>query len=129
MLPDLFYGKQITAAGDPLRKISPVRLFEGIRSSKPAFQDQIAQLRTLNAVDPRGYRSQKKRLPYFVCSTFHPTVRRMENFARINYCLLDIDHLAEAGIEREQLANQLQQSKKVLLLFASPSNNGLKVMF
>ncbi len=125
----LSFGRKITSPGDPLQKISPELLFKGINQARPAFQDLIRQLRTLQSVDPAKYREQKKQLPYFVCALFHPSVRRKENFASIEFLILDLDHLSQAGLNREILTTELRQQPEVLMIFTSPGGDGLKVMF
>jgi hypothetical protein len=125
----LQYGTRITQVGDPLQSIAVERLYHGIRSPKAAFQDRIEQLRALRSLDEQQYRELKKQLPYFVCGIFHPAVRRKEHFASIEYFLLDLDHLDAAGLERAALQERLQEVPELLLGFASPSGDGLKLMF
>lgn len=125
----LQFGQKITQVGDPLHKISVERLYKGIAQPKAAFRDKIIQLRTVKEVDERQYRELKKHLPYFVCGLFHPAIRRKEHFASIRYFVLDIDHLAAAAIDQQELRRKLENIPEVLMVFASPSNDGLKVMF
>ena len=125
----LQYGTRITQVGDPLQSIPVERLYHGIRSPKAAFQDTIEQLRAVRSLDDLQYRQLKKQLPYFVCGIFHPAIRRKDNFASIEYFLLDLDHLADAGLERQPLQERLQEVPELLLCFASPSGDGLKLMF
>lgn len=124
------YGTQITQAGDPLQVLSVERLYRAISQPKPAFQDLIAQLRAVRTLDERQYQALKKQLPYFVCGIFHPAVRRRENFASIEYFLLDLDHLAEADIDPIPLQEKLNMALSELVMsFTSPSGDGLKLMF
>lgn len=125
----LHWGLNLTQAGDPLHPIGVEEMYNRIRHPKPAFQDAIQQLRAVRAIDEKMYRELKKRLPYFVCGTFHPAVRRRENFAATEHLLLDLDHLAEAGHEPAALAARLAALPEVELCFASPGGDGLKVLF
>lgn len=126
----LQFGRKITSPGDPLQDIAVDQLFRGIVRPKQAFRDQIEQLRMVRSLDERQYREMKKQLPYFVCGVFHPKVRRKENFASIRYFIFDLDHLAEAKLEVRVLQKRLQEeAQEVLLCFASPSADGLKLMF
>ena len=126
---ELQYGRRITQAGDPLSPVRLSRLYTGIRTPKQAFKDQVTRLRAVKAFSPDKYRQLKKDLPYFVCGTFHPKVRRREHFVGIRCFLLDLDYLAGADINKERLFEKLKAIPEVKMLFTSPSNDGLKVMF
>ncbi len=125
----LSFGKNITSANDPLARIEPVKLFEMV--SKPAQQlhSQMQQLRTVMSIDPKKYNILKRMLPYVVCGIFHPPYRRLENFASIRYFMLDIDHLSQKNMDRQNLKNKLIADPRVHLMFTSPGGNGLKVLF
>ncbi|MEZ5040693.1 MAG: CRISPR-associated primase-polymerase type B [Saprospiraceae bacterium] len=129
MMPDLLFGTQITKMGDMMQKISPERLYGGISRSKQDFRDKIEQLRMVRTINAQEYKNLKKQLPYFVCGLFHPAVRRKEFFASIQYVLLDLDGLAAAELDKAILIDILSQQPDVLLIFTSPSDDGLKIMF
>ena len=112
-----------------LQPLEVERLYRGIVNPRQAYADRLEQLRTVRSIDPARYREMKKHLPYFVCGRFHPPVRRRENFASIGCFVLDLDHLAGAGLEPAALRRRLREEvPEVLLCFASPSGDGLKVM-
>ncbi|MCR9290716.1 MAG: CRISPR-associated primase-polymerase type B [Bacteroidetes bacterium] len=123
------FGKSITTPGDPLQKIPLERLFLGIQKPKQSFRDFIEQLRMVRSMDENQYRNLKKQLPYFVCGLFHPAIRRREHFATIESFVLDLDHLEVADLSIEVLRNKLKEVPEVLMLFASPSADGLKILF
>ncbi|RMF24981.1 MAG: virulence protein E [Bacteroidetes bacterium] len=123
------FGRNITAPGDRLEKISLERLFAGIQRPKPEFRDRIERLRFVKTLDERRYRDLKKQLPYFVCGLFHPPVRRKENFAAIECFVLDLDHLEKEDRNLETVRAKLQALPEVCLLFQSPGGDGLKVLF
>ena len=123
------FGRNITAPGDRLEKISLERLFAGISRPKAEFRDQIERLRFVKSIDQRRYRELKKQLPYFVCGQFHPPVRRKENFAGIACFVLDLDHLEKEDRNLETVRAKLQALPEVCLLFQSPGGDGLKVLF
>lgn len=126
----LQFGSRVTQYNDPLQVISVERLFHGITQPKQAFRDQIEQLRAVRSLDEQQYRQLKKNLPYFVCGIFHPAIRRRENFASIEYFLLDLDHLTEAGLEPLSLQQRLrEEAPELVLCFTSPSGDGLKLLF
>jgi hypothetical protein len=122
-------GTKITQLGDPMRNITLEQLHTMVSRPKPASADFIQQLRVLAAMDERQYRELKKQLPYFVCGIFQPPVRRKEHFATIAYFMLDLDHLAAAGMAVEALCGRLREDRRVAMYFLSPGGDGLKVMF
>ena len=122
-------GTKITQPGDPLQKITVEQLYQMVRRPKTESVDFIQQLRALAAIDERQYRELKKQLPYFVCGIFQPPVRRKENFALIRYFILDLDHLSAAGADPGAVREALKGDPRVVLCFASPGGDGLKVLF
>ncbi len=125
----LLFGKSITTPGDPLQPLTLERLYHALINPKQEFLDRIEQLRMVSSLDQGQYRQLKKQLPYFVCGIFHPLVRRRENFASIACFMLDLDHLDGASLDLRVLQERLKAAPEVLLCFASPSANGLKLMF
>lgn len=125
----LHLGKNILSANDPLTKVSTAQVFDMITKPDESLMSKIDQLRTIMSIDPKKYNKLKRMLPYVVCATFNPPYRRLENFASIDYFMVDIDHLADKQIDREVLRSKLQEDPRVELLFTSPGNNGLKALF
>lgn len=125
----LQFGKSITTPADPLQPLTVERLYHALKNPRQEFRDKIEQLRMVRSLDDNKYRELKKQLPYFVCGIFHPPVRRKENFASIEYFILDLDHLSSAQLELEVLRERLREALEVVLCFASPSADGLKLMF
>lgn len=60
---------------------------------------------------------------------FNPSFRAIANFAYTEYFVVDIDHLSEKNIDLESLRQELQQDDRVVMLFMSPSEDGLKLLF
>ena len=92
-------GTNIQSAVDELKQISIEYLYNSIRNPQPHIESKIQQLRTIRQMDEKAYTRAKKALPYVVCGIFNPPVRRTENFAYIEYFILDIDHLSEKQID------------------------------
>lgn len=122
-------GKNIRQAGDPLEKISLKNLCERIKNPHPGFIGFITQLRQVQSIDTRRYRELKTRLPYVVAAMFNPPYRKIENFARTDYFILDIDHISEKEIDIEQLSAKIKNDPRIALMFRSPSGDGLKLFF
>jgi len=122
-------GRNITQAGDPLSKISIKNLADKIRNPNQRFLDFVEQLRRVQSIDYKKYRQLKTKLPYVVAASFNPNIRKIEHFANTEFFILDIDHLSEKEIDIENLVDKLKKDDRIVLLFRSPSNDGLKLFF
>ncbi|OQB21928.1 MAG: Modification methylase DpnIIB [candidate division BRC1 bacterium ADurb.Bin183] len=54
---------------------------------------------------------------------------KTENFAFIEYFMVDIDHLSDKGMNINEVRKRIEQDERTLLCFISPSEDGLKVLF
>ena len=122
-------GKLITQINDPLLKIRPEYLYHAVKSPKPDIEAMIRQLRLVKTIDENRYRALKKQLPYVTCGIFNPPVRKTENFGWISHFIIDIDHLSQKQMDLVALKNNLAKDPRVKLLFISPGEDGLKVLF
>lgn len=121
-------GNNITATHDPLRKISPIQLFNMISQSSSELASLVNQLRTVLSISIEKYGFLKRKLPYFTCGNFHPPYRKTTNFNFIRYFVLDVDHLSEKNLEPGILREQITKDPRVLMAFISPSADGLKII-
>ena len=117
------------AAFDILQPLSEEQLLQRIMEPETVARNFAEQLKTIGAVDRKRYAELKRKLTYFVCATFNPPVRKTENFASIDYCVVDIDHLAEQGIKVRELKEKMLADNRVRMCFVSPSGDGLKLLF
>lgn len=122
-------GHSITTPGDPLTKVPLDKIYHAILQPKEATASLIRQLRIVRTLNPRQYSQLKKQLPYLVCGMFNPATRKIENFAYTEYFILDIDHISDKQITLPALRHTISQDPRVVLCFASPSEDGLKVLF
>lgn len=122
-------GRNIRCSTDKLQKVKLEYLYHSIRNPKPEIATMLRLLRTIKDIDGVRYTTVKKQLPYFTCATFAPPYLSIENFAYIEQFIVDVENLSEKGIDLEELKLHLAQDRRVLLMFASPGRNGLKVMF
>lgn len=122
-------GKHVTQAGDQLVDVSIEKFHKALINPDGEVASLQRRLQAIRAMDPAQYRRLKTTLPYVVCAQFHPKIRRKENFLFADRFLIDIDHIADNGLDMAQLRQKLQQDRRVELLFASPSGDGLKVLF
>lgn len=125
----LMTGENITAAADVLRKVEEDYLYHAVLNPRPFVEARIRQLRAMCHIDPKQYAVQKRCLPYVVCGIFKPCYRRKENFAYAETFIIDIDKLSAKGIGMEALRGKMKEDDRVMMCFASPGGDGLKVMF
>jgi len=122
-------GKSITTQNDPLKTIRVADLFEHVTQPSPELISKINQLRILNTIDRQKYQQLKKTLPYVTCGIFSPTYRRTQNFGSIIHFFIDIDHLSSKEKSIEQVKTVLMKDDRVEMIYTSPGNDGLKVLF
>lgn len=125
----MYEGKNITSQLDELQKVTVEYVYQCIRNPKPDVLARIRQLRIVRGIDPKRYAQLKRELPYLVCGVFKPACRRTENFAYTEYFIVDIDHIEAKGLSMEAIREKLQHDDRVQLMFLSPGEDGLKVLF
>jgi len=126
---NLQLGRNIVAQNDPLRKITLEEFLSIISKPEADLKSKIQQLRTVQSIDRKKYQSLKKMLPYVTCGIFNPPYRRTENFASISTFIIDIDHLSEKGYDLNSLRDKLKLDDRIQMIFVSPGNDGLKLLF
>ncbi|MDR0938823.1 MAG: hypothetical protein LBN29_05640 [Mediterranea sp.] len=122
-------GKHIQQKDDLLTALDPETLHARIRRPDEAMRTLIARLRLVRTLDPKQYAVMKRELPYAVCAIFDPPYRRVENFGYAEHFIIDIDHIGEKGLDIDDLRTRLCTDPRVMLLFLSPGEDGLKVLF
>lgn len=125
----LLIGKHITAPSDPLQPVSVQNVFKAICNARGEVATLQNRLRAIRIIDAGQYRKMKTTLPYIVCASFQPNVRKKENFVFTERFIVDIDHLSEYEIDMKTLRQKLRDDPRVELLFSSPGGDGLKVLF
>ena len=125
----LFAGKNIQSSSDKLVKVSIDYLYNSIKNPKTEISSKIKQLRIVRDLDKKRYAYLKKQLPYIVCSAFNPPFRKTENFTYTEHFIVDLDHLTEKERDIRTLKSKLMNDKRIVLMFVSPSEDGLKLLF
>lgn len=125
----LMAGKNITQSADPLVKVTTEYLYHALINPKPDIESAIRQLRLVRNIDVKRYQVLKRELPYIVTGIFYPATRKTENFAWANHFMIDIDHLSEKDTTTEAVKEKLSADKRILLMFVSPGNDGIKILF
>jgi hypothetical protein len=125
----IMVGTNIMSNADKLIKTQEEYIYNSLRNPKPVIESKIRQLRIVYSMNPKQYSQLKRSLPYFVCGIFNPPFRRIENFAYIDHFMIDIDNIAEKGMDINELRTKIQNDERVIMCFTSPSEDGLKVMF
>lgn len=122
-------GLNIQSPSDQLRKVQESYLFHSLVHPKPQMASLIGQLRTVYTLDLKRYSQLKRQLPYLVCGTFNPPIRISANFAYTDSFFLDLDHLATKQLNLENVRKEIASDPRVAMCFASPSKDGLKILF
>ncbi len=125
----LYLGQNITAVDDPLQPIEEEQLLARITNPPQETLSLLQQLQAVRTIDPKRYAEKKRKLPYFVCGTFNPLIRRSENFAYIDSFVLDIDHISAKGLSIDWLRMRILSDQRLMLCYSSPSGDGLKLLF
>lgn len=123
------FGRNIVSAADELVRIPLADVARMIADPSSDLARQVSTLRNTLAIDPKRYREMKRALPYLVCAAFAPSFRKGENFAFADCFVVDVDHVAANGLTLSDARARLQSDPRVALCFASPSADGLKVVF
>lgn len=130
MSSDFIYaGRSLLSPHDKLTKAPIDYIYHSLIHPKAEIVTRIRNLRIIRNIDRKKYSALKRMLPYLVCGTFNPPFRNNDNFAYTEHFILDIDNLSQKSLTIEELKERLSHDKRVELAFASPSNDGLKVLF
>lgn len=125
----IMLGSNFQAPADQLQKVQEEYLFSMLRHPRTELASLVQSLRVVSHVDQSRYEQLKKKLPYAVCGIFNPRCRRKENFAYTERFIIEIGHLAAKGLSLADVRQQVNADRDVMLSFASPGRDGLKVMF
>jgi hypothetical protein len=129
--PALYLGQNLTAIpADQLAPVSLEQLYGLITDTEHSLARKVMALRQLRSLNPEAYSKRKRELPYFAGSTFRPLTRHKNNFVKADWFVLDLDHLSHHEVNLPQLKQRLWDAdKRIALLFTSPSDDGLKLVF
>lgn len=122
------FGNNIQSPADPLQKVQESYLYHSLVNPKAEVLSAMQQLRIVYSMDATRYAQLKRQLPYIVCGMFNPPYRRTENFAYTESLILDFDHLSAKKIDLQELRQRVVGDSRVMMCFASPSMDGLKVL-
>lgn len=125
----LMFGNNIQSPADQLQKVQEEYLYHSLVNPKPQVVSTMHQLRTVYTIDAKRYSQLKRQLPYVVCGMFNPPFRKTGNFAYTERFILDFDHLTTKKLDIGDLREKICADSRVMMCFASPSEDGLKVMF
>lgn len=125
---DLLCGAKITSK-DPLKRASIHRIYKAILGGSESLSRTVQQLRFIKTLNEKQYTIMKRELPFITTSWFNPRVRKQDHFAYSECLVLDVDHIAQKQHSIDILKEQLKQDSRIMLMFTSPSNDGLKLFF
>ncbi len=113
----------------PLVKVTIEYLYKSVCNPRDDVAAMIRQLRLVRSLDAKRYAVAKRQLPYVCCGIFNPPHRHSSNFAHISHFIIDIDHLSAKGLTPQQVKDKLACDVRVALMYVSPSEDGVKVLF
>lgn len=122
-------GKKVTQANDPLYPVDVQRVYRGLTDAGGPVADKVRQLRALKTLQPEAYRKAKTDLPYIVTACFTPAVRIKANFAYAEHFIVDVDKISSGDRSLEELKSDFRRDPRVQLMFTSPGNDGIKLLF
>lgn len=125
----IYAGSNIRSQSDELKRVDLDYIHRSIVTPRPDLQARVSAVRASAMLDHRSYTEAKKTLPYFVCASFNPPYRRLDNFAYVEYFFVDIDGISLKGRDKNALSERLKNDNRVVMLFTSPGGDGLKVLF
>lgn len=125
----LSFGNNIVSSTEQLHVVTINELYHKIAHPSAGLDASISQLRILQTLDLEKYRYNKRFLPYFICGIFTPAVRKIVNFHFAEYFVLDIDHIGQKNLDIAALKEELKKDSRILLMYISPGNDGLKILF
>ena len=121
-------GDKVTSS-KPLIKVRISEIYKGIAGGSKKLTKLIKHLRIVKSINTSQYNFMKKELPFITCGIFEPKIRQKKFFAYTESFILDIDHISQKERSIDDLKELLRKDERVFLLFTSPSNDGLKVLF
>lgn len=125
----IMLGNNIQSANDPLKKIEESELYYRIVHPEADVEAKVRQLRIAYLIASKQYGELKRTLPYVVCGIFNPSYRKTENFGYTESFIVDVDHLSEKGLTVDTVKARIRNDQRIRMLFTSPSEDGVKVMF
>lgn len=125
----LMKGRNITAPNDELQPMEIAQLHRLVTQPPSDLRDYINMLRQVKQIDEKAYAQKKRNLPYVVCGNFQPPKRHSNYFAFTSCFIIDIDHIAQSEADPESLRQKFKTDPRVSLLFTSPGQDGLKILF
>lgn len=125
----LYAGRNIAAAEEKLLKVTPDYVYNSVRNPKPEIASMINRLRIIRSIDPEKYSRYKRELPYLICAAFNPQIRKSDYFVYTDYFIVEIDQISHNNLTINDLKYRIQRDARVFMLFKSPGEDGLKIMF
>jgi len=125
----LMIGYNIKQPDDKLSKIDVDQIYSIITKPHSEVQQLTNQLKTILTIDPKQYQILQSKLPYITCGLFFPNYRETENFASIQHLIINIDNISNKELNINLLIETFKQNPNTHLLFTSPDNNEIKIIF
>ena len=126
----LFTGKNVLQSSTDVLEPSSLReIFEQINQPDQSLIELTGRLMQIKSIDENAYHAQKVKLPYFIGARFHENLRHNKNFISIHWMVVDLDKCFDSLDKEIEMKEMFQKDNRIALLFTSPSNEGLKLVF
>ena len=130
MKDNLFTGKNIQQSqNDILEPVTLSEIYTRISQPDQSLIKLAGQLMRIKSIDESAYHRQKTKLPYFIGARFDENLRRIENFIDIHWLIVDIDKCFNSLEKEVEMKEMFKKDNRIALMFTSPSNQGLKLVF
>ncbi len=127
---DLFTGKDIHHSNiDILQPVTIDELFKLITEPDPGLLKLSFELSKIITIDEQAYHKLKTKLPYFIGASFRNNLRNINNFEEINWFIIDLDKCFKTLEKELEMKEMFKNDNRVAMMFTSPSNQGLKLVF
>jgi hypothetical protein len=127
---NMFIGKNILQSNvDIMEPISIEELYGMIKDPEPQLIELTTRLMKVKSIDEKAFQAQKVKLPYFIGASFTENLRNTENFIAIHWLIVDIDKCFNTLEKEIEVKEMFATDRRLALMFTSPSNEGLKLVF
>lgn len=120
------FGTHLSDSNHVLKHVDIEDMAHYIIEGHQGLIDYTQLLRKVKAYSVDRYRVMKKKLPYYCMSIFEPSHRKISNLEQAVGMIIDIDFNNE---DITPYRDRIARDPRVLLLYTSPSGQGLKVTF
>ena len=127
---NFFTGKNILQSDiDTLEPLNLRELYDMMQDPGQQLIELSTHLMKIKSIDDSAYNRLKTKLPYFIGARFENNIRKTNNFIGIDWVIIDIDKCFNSLDKEMEMKDILRNDQRIALMYTSPSNEGLKLVF